>query len=88
MLNVARPIFQNLLHLKARQLLPKADTIVLMSDGKSFKSRDAIGVFGLQLFHGAGEGEGSVWKPSQGAASGQNTTSASDAGKQDRQRPS
>ena len=50
MLAVVRPMFQHLLHLKARQLLPEANSIVLMTDGKSFKSRHAIGVLVCMYF--------------------------------------
>ena len=41
---IARHMFRMLLYDKARQLLPRADSIVIVTDGKSFKSRHAIGV--------------------------------------------
>jgi hypothetical protein len=39
-----RAVFRMLLHNAARQMLDSASTIVLMTDGKSFKSRHACGV--------------------------------------------
>jgi hypothetical protein len=41
---IARTFFRNLLHFKAREIMQTAQTIVLMTDGKSFKARHACGV--------------------------------------------
>jgi hypothetical protein len=50
MSTVVRPMFRMLLHYATRQLLERADTIVLMTDGKSFNSRHACGVL-LSIYH-------------------------------------